>query len=235
MAFRFKKFSVDDATSTMKVGTDSVLLGAWAGLENSTKILDIGTGCGLLALMAAQRSQAEIMAIDIDPAAIDSAQLNISLCQWSKRIEVLNLSLQDYALQCLPKSFDFIISNPPFFINSLKAPDAGRSNARHTDLLPFEMLAAASAKLLTPDGKLSLVLPVNESLIFSKIAEENGLYPHRKMMIIPKQGKPANRVLVEFGFMINRNVSNTTMIIRDLSGEYSREYTELTKDFYLNF
>ena len=235
MAFRFKQFVVDDATSTMKVGTDSVLLGAWAGLENSRKILDIGTGCGLLALMAAQRSQAEIMAIDNDPAAIDSAKLNISLCPWSKRIEVLHLSLQYYTENCLPENFDFIISNPPFFINSLKAPDAGRSNARHTDLLPFEMLAAASAKLLTPEGKLSLVLPVNECLIFSRIAEENGLYLHRKMMIIPKQGKPANRVLVEFGFMKNGEVKKTTLIIRDLTGEYSREYRELTKDFYLNF
>lgn len=235
MAFRFKQFSVDDATSTMKVGTDSVLLGAWAGLENSRIILDIGTGSGLLALMAAQRSKAEIMAIDNDPAAIDSAKLNISLCPWSKRIEILHQSLQDYTEKCMPESFDFIISNPPFFINSLKAPDAGRSNARHTDLLPFEILAAASVKLLTPEGKLSLVLPVNESNIFSRIAEENGLYLHRKMMIIPKQDKPANRVLVEFGFMINRNVSNTTLIIRDLSGEYSREYRELTKDFYLNF
>lgn len=235
MAFRFKQFAVDDAASTMKVGTDSVLLGAWAGLENSRKILDIGTGSGLLALMAAQRSQAEIMAIDNDPDAIVSANLNISQCPWSNRIEVKHLSLQDYATQCLPKSFDFVVSNPPFFINSLKAPDAGRSNARHTDLLPFEILAAASEKLLTPEGKLSLVLPVNESNIFSRIAEESGLYLHRKMMIIPKQGKPANRTLVEFGFMINRDVNNTTLIIRDLSGEYSHEYRELTKDFYLNF
>jgi len=235
MAFRFKQFSVDDSNCPMKVGTDSVLLGTWAEVENCSKILDIGTGSGLLALMAAQRSAAEIIAIDIDADAINAAKSNFFSSPWNERLKALETGLQDYSIHCPTAVFDHIITNPPFFINSLKAPKPERSNARHTDRLPFELLASASAKLLKPEGKLSMVLPVNESDIFTRIAEENGLFLLRKMMIIPKYGKKANRVLFESGFKINGVMVNTELTIRDQSGEYTIDYKALTKDFYLNF
>lgn len=219
----------------MKVGTDSVLLGAWARLENCSHILDIGTGCGLLALMAAQRSEAQITGIDLDKSAIGTAAQNFSLSPWSCRLTALQTSLQEYSLHYTLHSFDHIISNPPYFINSLKAPELQRSNARHTDLLPFELLASAPAKLLSPEGRLSLVLPVNESEIFTGIAEQNGLHLARLLQIIPRQGKPANRVLMELGRIKYPEILTNELVIRDASGEYTGDYKALTKDFYLNF
>lgn len=235
MPFSFKQFIVDDSNCPMKVGTDSVLLGAWARLEKSRRILDIGTGCGLLTLMAAQRSKAAITAIDIDADAIIAAESNFLSSPWKNRLEALQTDLQKYATKCPPATFDHLITNPPFFINSLKAPDPERSNARHTDQLPYELLASSSAKLLKPDGRLSLVLPVNESEIFRKIAEVHGLYILNKVIIFPKEGKPANRVLMEFGLFMNLYYWEEDLMIRDQSGEYTNDYKELTKDFYLNF
>lgn len=235
MPFRFKEFIVDDSNCPMKVGTDSVLLGAWARLEKSRRILDIGTGCGLLALMAAQRSKAVTTAIDIDADAINAAESNFLSSPWKNRFEALQTSLQEYAAKCPPATFDHIITNPPFFINSLKAPDPERSNARHTDQLPYEMLASASAKLLKPDGRISVVLPVNESEIFRKIAEVYGLYLNNKLNIVPKKGKPGNRVLMEFGFLRSLYFKIDDLIIRDQSGDYTSDYKELTREFYLNF
>ena len=235
MPFRFKQFIVEDSNCPMKVGTDSVLLGAWARLENCSRILDIGTGCGLLALMAAQRSEAQITGIDIDLSAIGAAAENFVSSPWSGRLTALQTSLQDYAMDDTLHSFDHIISNPPYFINSLKAPELQRSNARHTDLLPFELLASAPAKLLSPDGRLSLVLPVNESEIFTGIAEQNGLHLAGMLQIFPRQGKPANRVLMEFGRIKKTIILTSGLVIRDVSGEYTSDYKALTKDFYLNF
>jgi len=235
MPFRFKQFSVDDTGCPMKVGTDSVLLGAWANLENCMRILDIGTGCGLLALMTAQRSSAKITAIDIDADAIKAAESNFFLSPWNDRLEAWQTGLQEYAPICPTATFDHIITNPPFFINSLKAPDPERSNARHTDQLPYELLASASAKLLKHNGRLSMVLPVNESEIFKKIASENGLSLVEQLCIIPRQGKPANRLLMEFGLEKKSYFRSGDLTIRDQSGEYTNEYKELTKDFYPNF
>jgi tRNA1Val (adenine37-N6)-methyltransferase len=235
MPFRFKQYTVDDAGCPMKVGTDSVLLGAWANLENSRTVLDIGTGCGLLALIAAQRSEASVTAIEIDPDAVKAANNNFKSSPWPGRLKAICISLQKFTEDGNMQLFDHIISNPPYFINSLKAPDPERSNARHTDQLPYELLASASAKLLKPDGRLSLVLPMNESEIFRKISEDYGLYINNKLNIVPKEGKPANRVLMEFGLFENLYYWEETLMIRDQSGDYTNDYKELTREFYLNF
>jgi len=234
MPFRFKQFVVDDAACPMKVGTDSVLLGAWARLENSLSILDIGTGCGLLSLMAAQRSEAQITAIDIDPVATETARANFMISPWADRIEARCVSLQDFVKGQKETDFDHIVSNPPFFINSLKAPDPERSNTRHNDLLPFEDLAFASARLLAPGGRLSLVLPVTESAVFIDISSKFGLFLTRKLTVIPKAGKEANRLLLEFARQ-QMPMENSELTIRNESGEYTTEYKKLTRDFYLNF
>jgi tRNA1Val (adenine37-N6)-methyltransferase len=234
MPFRFKQFSVEDSNCPMKVGTDSVLLGAWAKLENSRRILDIGTGCGLLALMAAQRSEAQITAIDIDPVVVETAMANFGKSSWADTLEARCVSLQDFLTTQRDGSFDHIISNPPFFINSLKAPDPERSNARHNDLLPFEDLAFASAKLMTPVGRLSMVLPVAEGDLFIDIAAKTGLFLIRKLTVIPKTGKEANRLLLEFARQ-QMPMENSVLTIRNESGEYTNEYKKLTRDFYLNF
>lgn len=234
MPFRFKQFVVDDAACPMKVGTDSVLLGAWARLENSPGILDIGTGCGLLALMAAQRSDARITAIDIDPVATASAAANFRISPWDGRLTARCIRLQDFQNEPEAGNFDHIISNPPFFINSLKAPDAERSQARHNDLLPFEDLAFASARLLAPDGRLSMVLPVAEGYLFIDIAAKTRLFLVRKLTVIPKAGKEANRLLLEFARQ-QMPMESTELTIRNESGEYTNEYKKLTSLFYLDF
>ncbi|MHC1775093.1 MAG: tRNA1(Val) (adenine(37)-N6)-methyltransferase [Lentimicrobium sp.] len=234
MAFRFKQFTVKDAGCPMKVGTDSVLLGAWASLVNSRTILDIGTGCGLLALIAAQRSEATITAIEIDPVAAEAAATNFKESPWPERMEAKCISLQEYLKEGNPGLFDHIISNPPYFINSLKAPGRERSNARHTDLLPYQVITEAVSKILAPKGCFTLILPVNESAVFKTEASNSGLQLTAEMLVVPKEGKSANRVLLEFSKLKNP-VRSSSLTIRKANGEYTEEYKMLTRLFYLNF
>lgn len=218
----------------MKVGTDSVLLGSWASLPGKGRILDIGTGCGLLALMAAQRSEAEITGIDVDLNAIRSAGDNFRSSPWNQRLTAQYISLQDFLLKENFKSFEYLLSNPPYFNNSLKAPDTNRSNARHNDLLPYKLLIEAAIKLLNPSGKIGLVLPVNEGNYFSEIAILAGLNPVAEMKILPKEGKAANRLLMEFSKEY-RTSKKEVLTIRSSIGGYTDEYRQLTRAFYLNF
>ena len=139
--FTFKQFHIDHSRCAMKVGTDGTLLGAWVRLPDTTRsILDIGTGSGLIAIMTAQRSsEAHITAIDIDADCAAQARLNAEASPWSDRFSVLHTSLQDFTTK---ERFDVIVSNPPYFIDSLTSPDAGRTTARHTATLPFEELVS---------------------------------------------------------------------------------------------
>lgn len=235
MPFRFKQFVVDDSACPMKVGTDSVLLGAWANLGKSQSILDIGTGCGLLALMAAQRSQAVITGIDLDGHSITSASHNFRNSPWSNRLRALNTSLQDYLVHSENGSYDHIVTNPPFFNNSLKSPEQSRNAVRHTDTLPFSLLAEASSKLLTLSGNLSLILPVAEGTQFIKLAVEAGLHLSRMTEVIPSAGKTANRLLLEFSRIPQPAPAVETIVIRDSERKYTEEYISLTREFYLNF
>ncbi len=234
MAFRFKQFIVEDTACTMKVGTDSVLLGAWAAVKGSCTILDTGTGCGILALMAAQRSDAGIIGIDIDAASVEAAHLNFSRSPWSGRLTAFNLSLQDFVSKN-PPQFDHIITNPPFFVNSLKAPLPSRNRARHNDELPFPELAAYSRQLLKPEGKLSLVLPVQEAAFFLDTARENGLYLSRSLEIRPYTHRPVNRKLMEYVKNPDTETATERLAIRGEDNAYTPEYRELTKEFYLDF
>lgn len=234
MAFRFKQFSIEDTACTMKVGTDSVLLGAWAAVNGSSKILDIGTGCGILALMAAQRSAAGIIGIDIDAASVKAAHGNFSHSQWSGRLTAFNLSLQDFCTKN-PPQFDHILTNPPFFVNSLKAPLPSRNRARHNDELPFPELAECCHQLLKLEGKLSLVLPVKEAVLFLETAMEKGLYLSRKLEIRPYTHRPVNRILMEFRKNPVAEIATDWLGMRGEYGSYTSEYRELTRDFYLNF
>ena len=234
MSFRFKQFSVEDGECSMKVGTDSVLLGAWAKLPSTGRVLDVGTGCGLLALMVAQRSNALITAIDIDKPSIRQAQENFTDSSWGSRINALVTDFQDFALST-PGTFDLIITNPPYFINSLKAPHAPRSNARHNDGLPFAKLAAQSFQLLKDDGRLYLILPVNEAKLFTEIALGCGFYLTRQLSVTPVANKPPNRLLMEFNKSASDKVELESLTIRNEYSSYTDAYKELTKDFYLDF
>ena len=159
--FAFKQFTVRHDRCAMKVGTDGVLLGAWTDLSHSRRILDIGTGTGLIALMLAQRCMdARITAIDLDSAAVEQAQENIQASPWKDRIEALQ---QDICTYHPNGTFDTIVSNPPYFIDSLKCPDGQRSTARHTDTLDADRLIGKVSELLTSDGRFSIILPAEQN------------------------------------------------------------------------
>lgn len=230
--FSFKQFTVYHHRCAMKVGIDGVLLGAWANAEKTSSILDIGTGSGLIALMLAQRSQAQITAIDIEPNAIVQAIENTESSPWKERIAVKEVSLQDFAEQTSDK-FDLIVSNPPYFINSLKNPDENRSTARHTDTLTHTDLMLNAAKLLSPDGRICLILPVNEGLECVAFAKKAGINCHKMVYVHPKPNAEAKRLLLEFGFADTEIKTTKLEIETSERHQYSDEFTALAKDYYL--
>jgi tRNA1Val (adenine37-N6)-methyltransferase len=230
--FNFKQFTVYHDKCAMKVGIDGVLLGAWAEIGSATRILDIGTGTGLIALMLAQRSDSAIVGIDIDADASLQACENVENSPWPDRIEVLQCSLQEFS-DSLPAGFDLIVSNPPYFVNSLKAPSEARATARHTETLTHSELIDHSSKLLNPDGRICLVLPFKEGMQCAEYAEKNGLFCSRLVRVFPKPGKEVKRVLLEFRKIPNELKEAELTVESDVRHHYSPEFTALAKDFYL--
>jgi tRNA1Val (adenine37-N6)-methyltransferase len=233
--FRFKQFTVHQGTSVFRVTTDSVLLGAWAGIEGAGQILDIGTGTGLLALMAAQRSDARIVALEPDRNSFMQAGINITASPWHERITLLNTSIQDYR----PSGnllFDAIITNPPYFVDSLLNPDEAMARARHTVSMTHADLAEAAARLLTPTGILHLVLPVVEAGRYVELARDYNLHCHKKMYVRPSPGRPPARVLMSLQRGSPDRYEEAEMVTEKGGRHlYSDEYVSLTKDFYLKF
>ena len=272
--FRFKQFTVWHDRCAMKVGTDGVLLGAWCPLPNSAasnspqgvlypRILDIGTGSGLIALMLAQRLSSQspiannlytidtIDAIDIDADAVAQAQYNFEQSPWSFHLHAHHSTLQDWSpslqrsdLQVKRSSseanfkrsnlYSLIVSNPPYFQDSLKNPNAQRATARHTDTLSYAELIAHSARLLQEDGILALVLPIEAEQEILTLAADHGLHPTHITYVHSKPGKPAKRLLIALSPISNTQypIANT-MYIESENAPRSDEYKELTKDFYL--
>jgi len=230
--FNFKQFSVFHDKCAMKVGIDGVLLGAWTDTSAAHKILDIGTGTGLIALMLAQRSNSEIMAIDIDADAVLQAKVNIENSPWTDKIEVRELSLQKLAAKS-EKRFDLIVSNPPYFVNSLKAPSESRTSARHTDTLSHQELIDNAISLLTPQGRICLILPVNEGLQCMEYAEQKGLYCSKRVYVFPKPNVAAKRLLLELSAIATTKVESELTIESDIRHQYTPEFTELAKNYYL--
>ena len=229
--FTFKQFTIRHDRCAMKVGTDGVLLGAWVNLSNSHHILDIGTGTGLIALMMAQRcNDCDITAIDIDTEAVSQANENIQASPWKEKVIAMQQDIRTYKPNVL---FDTIVSNPPYFINSLKSSDAQRNTARHTDSLSAEDLMRKTAELLTEEGHFSIILPSEQIEELIQIGERVGLYPSRRTHVITRPGLSPKRTLVEF---CKRNTSyQTDELIVELDRHvYSEEYIALTRDFYLN-
>lgn len=279
MPFRFKQFSVDDSGCAMKVGTDSVMLGAWANFNNCHAVLDIGTGCGILALMAAQECTAQIIALDIEAEACARAADNFRLSPWSNRLTCIHTGLMEFTGPLHPQNglktesnnipvpepidernipvpesmdehpgsnfckptaqdhsaFDHIITNPPYFTDSLKSPKAAKNIARHNDVLPLEQLVRVADSLLKTSGKLSLVLPYTAKDEIRMLCSDSNLSLSRQLHIIPKTGKPANRILMEFVKSPFFNPETRELTIRDVNGQYTAEYITLTHKFYLNF
>lgn len=238
MSFRFKQFFIEDSKCAMKVGTDGVLLGAWCpvtgyGLRvTGYRILDVGTGSGLIARMLMQRCpEAEVEGIDIDAAAVEQAKEN--------GVRAYCSSLQDWQndqSQITNHKYDVVVSNPPYFHNSLKNPDKGRQAARHTDTLSYEELIANSARLLTADGCLALILPAEAEAEIRQLAGAAGLYLTHVTRVYSKETKPVRRVMMAFsrdnGITGYRDTEDV-LVLEDEKGGRSLPYQNLAKDFYL--
>lgn len=228
--FTFKKFTVRHDRCAMKVGTDGVLLGAWADVSNSRQVLDIGTGTGLIALMLAQRShKAQITAVDIDFNAVLQASENILASPWRHRIEVFQKDICTYTENTL---FDTIVSNPPYFSNSLKCTDVQRNTARHTDTLTASSLLSKVAELLTSEGCFSVIIPSEQTDDFINLSAVQGLYPSRLTQVITRPGLPPKRSLLEFRKK-DQDCLVDELVVELERHVYSEDYITLTKDFYL--
>lgn len=209
----------------MKVGTDGVLIGAWADVEGDSRILDLGTGSGLIALMLAQRnSEAEILALDIDEQAAAQAHRNFELSPWAERLRVVHSNIVDYSQEC---KFDHIVSNPPYFVDSLHSPDAARTAARHTSSLDFEQIISSAERLLEPGGRLSVILPTDVASLFRRVAFER-LWLTRQLDIVTKQGEAPRRTMMEF-----RLTAEPCMPRCDEMLMHSAQYKTLIQEFYL--
>lgn len=230
--FRFKQFVVDDDTSSMKVGTDAVLLGSWASPPASGKILDIGTGSGVIALMMAQKSEAYITAIDIHEPSIAQAEKNFVKSPWGNRIKAINISLELFADSCNQK-FDFIISNPPFFINSLKPKKERLTLAKHTNDSFIDNFTNDLCRLLNPSGKIALIIPGQPFPLVAQKLKALSLFPSRIAEVRSRPCTPLSRVMVEFEKNNGANCSMESIFIRGDDRRYTDEYIVLTRDFYL--
>lgn len=235
--FTFKQFVVWHDRCAMKVGTDGVLLGAWQPCPSDfspRRILDIGTGSGLIALMKAQlHAEAEIDGIDIDAGAYDQATYNFVQSPWSERLHAHQCPLQDWHPDY---RYDLIVSNPPYFQNSLKNPDQGRLLARHTDSLPFAMLIGQATSLLAEGGRLMLIVPAEAEHELCTLAGDNGLSLRARMRVFTKEGKPQKRSMLCWENAETGELpmpENRDFYIQSAHSPRSEEYAEMCRDFYL--
>jgi tRNA1Val (adenine37-N6)-methyltransferase len=231
--FKFKQFTVHQGKSSFRVGTDGVLLGAYAFAENAKTILDIGTGTGLIAMMLAQRSDASIFAIEPDDDSFKQACENVNLTNWNKRITIQCVNLQTFCRET--QKFDLIVTNPPYFSNSLKNPDPRISAARHNDLLSPEELLTGVTGLLNENGIFQLILPYVEGNVFIAIAGSFGLYCTDILKIRPMPTSEIKRMILTFS-KTRLNVTEKFLTIEHgKRHDFTDEYIALTKDFYLKF
>lgn len=232
--FQFRQFRIIQEQAAFKVGTDAVLLGSWVQAGPVERILDVGTGTGVIALMMAQRTTAAITGIEIEKNAAAEAAGNAKNSPWSDRIFIYNTSFQDFA-NSSPGLFDLIISNPPFFTNSRKPQCHLLSLAKHNHLLPPGGLVHNAAGMLGPTGRLAVILPVKSTPEFIQMAEKEGLYLARQTEVRPNNLKKPHRFLMEFAKAKGIAKTGSLNIHTDDNADFTDDYKRLTRDFYLNF
>lgn len=227
--FNFKQFSIKDDLSSMKVGTDAIIVGCLAHHNECHSILDIGTGCGIVALILAQRyPYAHIDAIDIDMKSIEQASYNFEVSPWNERLKVRCISAQELR----DEHYDLIVSNPPFFVNSLKAPSQQRNLARHTDTLSYNELFKSASTNLSSQGRFVCILPYSSKDLIMQIATREHLWCENQTIIRNTPMARPKRIVFSF---INEEIDTTTLkelIIRNNDNSYSESYRKLTADFY---
>jgi tRNA1Val (adenine37-N6)-methyltransferase len=226
--FQFKHFSISQSNSALKVGTDAMILGALVETTNEKSALDIGTGTGVLALMLAQKNQTILVdAIEIDTASCIDARLNFENSIWNDRLSLIE---SDFLAHSFSNKYDFIVSNPPFYVDGLKGSDERTNQAKHTNELNFETLFSRVNQLLSMDGTFWLIYPFETHSFVESIARDNELFPSQFVEI---QGKPnrSTRVIACFKKMASE-VHNEIFVIRDEEGNYSPNYIEATREFH---
>jgi tRNA1Val (adenine37-N6)-methyltransferase len=230
--FRFKQFSIQHDQSSMKVGTDAVLLGAWVNVSNAQRILEIGSGSGVIALMLAQRSlsDTQIDAIDIDESSVRQARENVAHSSWKEKVQVHHIPLQEWQPGV---TYDLIVSNPPFFNNSLLPPNAIRRDARHSVTLTCDQLLACAKNLLAPGGKLAVVLPYQEGTEWMEKASRIGMFVNRRLAFFTRAGKPQERWLLEWGLFATE-MEDSTLVLYEVGNQRTADYRNLTSSFYLD-
>lgn len=233
MPFKFKQFTVNQDRCAMKIGTDSVLLGAWTTVEhNPYNVLDIGAGTGILSLMIAQRSNAEqIEAIEIDDEAFEQCAENFENSPWSDRLFCFHASLLEY-MEAVDEKFDLIICNPPFYSEDYKTKDKSRDLARFSDAMPLEHIIFAVINFLSDKGKFSVIIPHKEEENYIEEASLIGLFPNRILRVRGNEKSDLKRSLIEFSYS-ERPIKISELIIETERHQYTQDYINLTKDFYL--
>ena len=230
--FRFKKFALIDKNSALKIGTDAVIIGASIDISKAKRILDIGTGCGIIALMLAQRSKAIIDAIEPHTPSAKDAKNNFDASPWKDKLSLYIETLENY-VETTDKTYDLIVSNPPFFENDLLSADTNKTQAKHAINLHLEDIIILSRKMLNKNGKIEIIIPIHREKELIQIAQKNQLQLQRKVIVYPKKEKAAHRLILRFS-LEQEIYTEEEIIIRNANNEYTNSYKILTRDFHLN-
>ena len=228
--FRFRHFEVRQESSAMKVGTDSMVLGALVQSENPKAILDIGTGTGVLALMMAQKfPEATIVGVEIEPSSAAEAKQNVVNSPWPDRLTIVEMDIKELHTN---QKFDLIISNPPFYTGGLLNPDAQRAQARHVYALPFDLLFSRVEHMLNEEGAFWMIAPSSDVELLQLEATKVNLFPTSRIEIQGKVGGAAIRTVLCFSFIRQEIIERNQLTIREVDGRYTAEYIALTADFH---
>jgi tRNA1Val (adenine37-N6)-methyltransferase len=230
--FEFKQFRIEQNKASMKVGTDGVILGAWVSAGDTERILDVGTGTGLIAMMIAQRCNARIDAVEIDEGSFSDAAYNFSHSTWKERLKVFHSDFNTFS-NGGAQPYDLIVCNPPYFVDSFKTTDSRLAKARHNVSIDFVQLIQGSVRLLNAKGRLAVIIPSQSFDEFRETARLHGFYLQRLTTVFTKAGNPAVRVMLEFS-VLPCYPQTDEIYLRNRDGQISDRFKELTISYYLN-